>query len=212
MSENEELDPALLRHLRDVPPASDSVRDAHIAAALAELAPPRSSLTGRTRILGGIAAAVMLTLGGVTIARQQVDSGRGPLNAAFTTTVPKGSADCAEEFSGLRAEAGDSKEFEHNGNTYVAMFRDDAIDVYAATEPCNLVGTLDYREAMVTRDNASSPTDTPAVCSYATEPIAAFDDMANGDTHRLDLVHAAEGLNLYFADACDEPIATLALP
>ena len=211
MSENEDLEPALLRHLRDVPPADSSLRDAHISAALAEMAPARRSGVHRTRILGGVAAALMLAVGGVTVANQQ-QRDRGPLNVALTTTVPKGNADCAEEFSGLWGDVGNSKAIRHNGKEYAVMFRDDSIDVYEATEPCTRVGTLGYWDQLVARDNDGSPPDLSVICSYATEPVRRFNDRANGDSYGLVLVQTADGLSLHFEDECDEPIATLALP
>ena len=64
MSDNEELDPALAKALRDIPPAGAALRDAHIAAALAEMNPSVRRAPGRLRILTGVAAAAVVALGG----------------------------------------------------------------------------------------------------------------------------------------------------
>lgn len=212
MSENDDLDPALVRRLRDVPPASESLRDAHIAAALAEMAPGRRSSIRGIRVLSGVAAAVVLAVGGVAIARQQRDSSRGTLNGVVETTIPKGGADCADEFSDLWGEVGASKEIARNGKAYAVMFRDDNIDIYQATEPCNLVGTMEYREALVARDNKSLSPPTTAFCSYTTEPVRQFSDSARGDDYRLVLIETDNGLSLHFEDRCNDPIATIDLP
>jgi hypothetical protein len=211
MSENDDLDPALLRHLRDVPPASASMRDAHISAALAEMAPSRSAALRRTRILGGVAAAMVLTLGGVAISRQQRESGRRPLNGVTTTTMPKGGGDCAEESSGIQGDAADSKEFTFNGDTYVLVFRDDAVDVFQAVEEC-LVGTLSYRDAMLERDKESSLPHPTHKCGYLTEPVARFSDAAGGDPYNLVLVQTDDGLSVEFDDICDVSIDAITLP
>ena len=210
MNENEDLDPTLLRHLREVPPASASVRDAHIAAALAEIAPSRRTGANRSRILGGVAAAVMLAVGGVTVANQQQE--RGVLTGTVTTTLPKGGGDCSQEFSGLWGDVGDSRVIKHNNTEYAVMFRDDNIDVYEATEPCSRVGTMGYWDQLVARDNEGSPAGSSAVCSYATEPVRRFNDRARADSYGLVLVQTDEGLSLHFEDKCDVSIVTLALP
>lgn len=212
MSENEELDPALLQRLRDVPPASASIRDAHIAAALAEMAPTRRSSAYRTRILGGVAAALVLAVGGVAFANQQNDSRRGTLNGAVTTTVVKGGADCLDEFAGLQEDASNQKEFVHNGKKYALMFHDGNIDVYEATKPCNKIGALEYHDAMVARGNETSVPDTNTVCSYTTELLAQFNDEVGTDSFGLVLVQTDSGLSVHFKDRCNEPIASLVLP
>lgn len=209
---DEELDPAILRALRDVAPAPDSVRDAHIAAALSAMAPVRGSSHRRTRVLGGIAAAFMLAVGGVALANRQPERDRGPLTGTTASMPPKGSDDCSDDFSGLWGDVGDSEEVRHNDKQYVVMFRDDNIDVYEATEPCSLIGTMGYGEQLVARDNEGLPPDLSVVCSYATEPVSRFNDRANGDPYGLVLVQTDEGLSLHFEDKCDDPIVTLALP
>lgn len=212
MSENEDLDPALLRHLRDVPPASDAVREAHISAALDEISPSRTSSGRRTRVLGGVAAAVMLTLGGVTIAQRQNENERGPLTGTVTTTVPKGGADCKEELPDAGKDTTERQETEHNGTRYALLFRDDAIDVYRAVEPCDLVGTLSYGDAMVERDKESSLPNPTHRCSYSTELVARFKDAADGDPYDLVVVQTDDGLSVEFDDDCVSSIDTISLP
>lgn len=215
MSDFEELDPRTEETLRAVPRASASMRDAHIAAALAESTPQRRSTVGfmnnRARSLAAIAVVLVLLLSGVS-----VFTGGTTLNDNATSpnsTVPvKTGADCSEEFSGLLENATDSKEFAHGGNRFALIFGDGNIDVYQAVEPCASVGTLAYQEALVARDKETAQSDSTSVCSYTTEPIARFADAANGDSHNLVLVHTDTGLNLHFEDRCDSPIATLDLP
>lgn len=211
MSDFEELDPSIENALRDVPPASASLRDAHIAAALAEVAPSSRKIPRRLRIIGSAAAAAVLVLGGFAVFGQN-SSDNQQFSGGDTTVPPKASANCAEEFSGLWSEVGDSTEIIHNNQRYALMFRDDNIDVYRATPPCSSVGTLGYREALVARDNESRLANQSSVCSYTTEPIARFTDSANGDTYSFVLVHTDSGLSLHFEDRCNTPIATLALP
>jgi len=212
VSDFEELDPAIHDQLRNVPPASSSLRDAHIAAALGEMSPSVRRAPGRLRILTGVAAAAVVALGGAAFVAQQVDVSRPALNGAVTTLPPKTGADCAEAFAGLWGEVGDSKEITHNKQRFALMFRDAAIDAYQATPPCSAVGTMSYWDAMKQRDNESSVPDKTSVCSYATEPVARFTDAAQGDTYVLVLVQTETGLSLHFEDRCDTPIATLDLP
>jgi len=212
VSDFEELDPAIHDQLRNVPPASSSLRDAHIAAALGEMNPAVRRAPGRLRILTGVAAAAVVALGGAAFVAQQDNVSRPALNSALTTLPPKTGTDCSQEFSGLWGEVGDSKTVAHNNRPYTLMFRDDAIDVYQATPPCSSVGTINYWDALIARDNEKSQPVGTSVCSYATEPIAQFTDAARGDYYNLVLVQTKTGLSLHFEDRCDTPIATLDLP
>lgn len=212
MSDFEELDPAIHDQLRNVPPASSSVRDAHIAAALGEMSPAVRRTPGRLRILTGVAAAAVVALGGAAFIAQQDDASRPDLNGTVTTLPPKTGADCSQEFSGLWGEVGDSKVITHNNQSYVLMFRDDAIDVYLGIPPCTSVGTLLYWDALLNRDRETFVPNNTAVCSYATEPVARFTDAARGDYYNLVLVQTETGLSLHFEDRCDTPIASLELP
>ena len=66
---------------------------------------------------------------------------------------------------------------------------------------------------MVERDKEESGASTQqAVCSYTSEPIAHFDDRANGDTYSFVLVQTATGVSLHFEDRCNEPLGSLSVP
>ena len=212
MSDFEELDPAIHDQLRNLPPASSSLRDAHIAAALGEMSPSARRAPGRLRILTGIAAAAVVALGGAAFMAQRDDVSRPALNGAVTTLPPKTGADCSEAFAGLWGEVGDSKSITHNNQRFAVMFRDSDFDVYYANPPCSLVGTMSYWDAMKKRDNETVVPDKTSVCSFATEPLARFTDSAWEDGYNLVLVQTETGLSVYFEDRCDTPIATLDLP
>jgi hypothetical protein len=210
MSDFEELDPSIHNALRDVPPASASLRDAHIAAALGEMAPSSRRAPGRLRILGSVAAASVLAVAGLSVFRQNAaDNNQISVNS---TLPPKTGANCTAELAELRDAARDSKEFSHLNETYVVMVGKDNIEVYRGTAPCSNVGALDYRGASVARDNEMSPSGGTSVCSDGIEPIASFTDTAAGEPYGLVLLHTDRGLALYFKDRCDSPIATLDLP
>lgn len=212
MSDNEDLDSEILRALQDLPPASESTRDAHIAAALSEMDSFSRRSPGRLRIIGAVAAAAVLALGSLSFLQQ--DTPEGQMSSAVDSTIPvKGSADCASEFAELWTKAGVSKETTHNGTRFALMFRDDAIDVHLATPPCSAIGTMDYRQPQVDRNNELPSSVDAAKCKLPAESIVRqFTDSANGDAYSFVLIHSNNGLSLYFADRCDTPIATLDLP
>lgn len=90
---DDELDPEVLAALRDVVPASDSLRNQHIAAALAEISPAEAR--SRFTWLIAAAAAVVLLVGATAIVRlgaTSTDSNVTPRNDAITTVPVKGSA------------------------------------------------------------------------------------------------------------------------
>ncbi len=210
MSDFEELDPSIHNALRDVPPASASVRDAHIAAALGEMAPSSRRAPGRLRILGSVAAATVLAVAGLSVFRQNAaDNNQVSVNS---TLPPKTGTNCAAELAELREEARDSKEFSHLNAMYVAMVGKDNVEVHQGTSPCSKVGALDYREASIARDNEMSSSGGTSVCSDTTKPVLRFTDSANGEEYSFVLLHTDRGLALYFEDRCDSPIATLDLP
>ena len=210
MSDNEELDPALANALRDIPPAGAALRDAHIAAAIAEMAPSRRSATHRMRILTGVAAAAVVALGGAAFIAQQDDASRPVLNGTVTTLPPKTGTDCAPSYLGA---VGDVKYLTHNGTEFELWFQDfGIIDVIYNEQPCTNYGTINYWRAMVDRDLETSVPSNTAVCSYATEPIARFTDSRYKGEYKFILVQTATGLSLYFEDRCDTPIASLELP
>ena len=101
---DDELDPKVLAALRNIAPASDSLRNQHIAAALAESSPPSS----RSRItwLSAAAAIIVLIVGGNALYAVLSPSSDTPTVAAaphnsVTTSIPvKGSA-CVASLTGF---------------------------------------------------------------------------------------------------------------
>jgi hypothetical protein len=93
---DDELDPKVLGALRNVAPASDALRDKHIAAALAESSPVSSR--SRVRWLSAAAAVIVLIVGGNALYAALSPSSDTPTVAAApnksgTTSEPvKGSA------------------------------------------------------------------------------------------------------------------------
>jgi len=89
---DDELDPEVLAALRDVVPASDALRDQHIASALAEISPVEAR--SRFTRLSAAAAVVVLLVGATAIVRlsaTSTDSNVTPRNVAITTIPVKGS-------------------------------------------------------------------------------------------------------------------------
>ena len=89
---DDELDPEVLAALRDVVPASDALRDQHIASALAEI----SAASSRSRIkwLSAAAAVIVLLVGATAIIRlsaTSTDSNVTPRNSKITSVPVKGS-------------------------------------------------------------------------------------------------------------------------
>ena len=209
MSDFEELDPSIHNALRDVPPASASLRDAHIAAALGEIAPSSRRAPGRLRILGSVAAATVLAVAGLSVFRQNgTDNNQVSVNS---TLPPKtGANECNWSYGG--GDVGDVEEVVHNNTKYLLYRSDDAIAVYLFTPPCSEIGSVEYWDAQVKRDNESQLPSQTSLCSYTTEPVLRFTDSANGEEYSFVLLHTDRGLALYFEDRCDSPIAILDLP
>jgi hypothetical protein len=115
MNDNE-LDPEVLAALRDVAPASDSLREQHIANALAEMSPAEAR-SRFTRLSAAAAAAVVLLVGVTAIVRlgaTSTDSNVTSRNSKITTVPVKGSvcgADLADyTFVGAYSTAGSVRE------------------------------------------------------------------------------------------------------
>lgn len=209
MSDFEDLDPELEQRLRDVPPATSSVRDTHIAAALAEASQARTAPPKRMRILSVAAAAVVMAGVGLTFANR--DNSTPPMTVGSSTSVPpKTGANCAPSYLGA---VGDVKYLTHNGTEFELWFQEfGIIDVIYNEPPCTKYGTINYWRAMVDRDLETSVPGKTSVCSYATEPIARFTDYRYKGEYKFILVQTDLGLSLHFEDRCDTPIATLMLP
>ena len=89
---DDELDPQVLAALRNVTPASNSLRERHIAAALSEITASRK--TPRSAWLSAAAAVVVLLAGATAILRlgaTSTDSSVNAPNGAITTVPVKGS-------------------------------------------------------------------------------------------------------------------------
>ena len=97
---DDELDPEVLAALRKVAPASDSLRDQHIAAALSESSPVSSR--SRVKWLSAAAAVIVLLVGGNALyasLSSSTDSNVTPQNGTVTTVPVKGSA-CGADLTG----------------------------------------------------------------------------------------------------------------
>ena len=88
---DDDLDPEVVAALRDIAPASDALRNQHIAAALAESSP--ASSRSRVKWLGAAAAVIVLLVGGNALyaaLSPSTDSNVTPRNGGVTTVPIKG--------------------------------------------------------------------------------------------------------------------------
>jgi hypothetical protein len=96
VSDDEQLDPRIVAALRDLPAASNEIRDAHIAEALSHISPSvsqRSAQRSPRRWLA-VAAALAVLVGGNALYASlspSTDSTVSPRNSAVTTVPTKGS-------------------------------------------------------------------------------------------------------------------------
>ena len=100
---DDELDPEVLAALRNVAPASDAVRDQHIAAALAESSPVSSR--SRVKWLSAAAAIIVLIVGGNALYAALSPSSDTPTvaaapNISVTTSVPVKGSVCGASLNG----------------------------------------------------------------------------------------------------------------
>ena len=98
---DDELDPEVLAALRNIAPASDALRDQHIANALGEISP--AGARSRIKWLGAAAAIVVFLVGGNALyasLSSSTDSSVTPKTDVVTTSMPvKGSA-CGADLTG----------------------------------------------------------------------------------------------------------------
>lgn len=113
--DNDSLPPEIAAALRDVGPADESIREAHIARALDELG-AKGTTARRWSVVGTAAAAVAILAVGTVLGRTTGDAGTNVRNAAPTVTVApaKTSSECADEigeetFVGEWTESGVTK-------------------------------------------------------------------------------------------------------
>ena len=162
---DDELDPLVLAALRDVVPASDALREQHIAAALAEISPAEAR--SRFTWLSAAAAVVVLLVGATAIVRlgaTSTDSNVTPRNGAITTVPVKGSACGAElvdyTIVGTYSSAGSVREVWSSAQNLVVV--DQA--------SCAQLGTFTHPAATAnekTCDGFFSTTDTQWVGAYS---------------------------------------------
>ena len=137
---DDELDPLILVALRDVVPASDSLREQHIAAALAEISPAEAR--SRFTWLSAAAAVVVLLVGATGIVRlgaTSTDSNVTPRNGAITTVPVKGSA-CGADLAdytivGTYSSAGSVREVWSSKQDLVVVDQTSCAQLGAFTHP-----------------------------------------------------------------------------
>ncbi len=162
---DDELDPLVLAALGDVVPASDSLREQHIAAALAEISPAEAR--SRFTRLSAAAAVVVLLVGATAIVRlgaTSTDSNVTPRNSEVTTVPVKGSA-CGADLAdytivGTYSSAGSVRE--------VWSSKQDLVVVDQTS--CAQLGTITHPDAAAnekTCDGFFSTTDTQWVGAYS---------------------------------------------
>ena len=162
---DDELDPLVLAALRDVVPASDALREQHIAAALAEISPAEAR--SRFTWLSAAAAVVVLLVGATAIVRlgaTSTDTNVTLRNGAITTVPVKGSACGAElvdyTIVGTYSSAGSVREVWSSAQNLVVV--DQA--------SCAQLGTFTHPAATAnekTCDGFFSTTDTQWVGAYS---------------------------------------------
>ena len=165
---DDELDPEVMAALRDVAPASDSLRNQHIAAALAESSPVSSR--SRVKWLSAAAAVIVLIVGGNALYAALSPSSDTPTVAAapnnsVTTSVPvKGSACGAEladyTFVGTYSTAGSVREVWTSSQNLVVV----------DPTSCAVLGTFTHSVTAAnekTCDGFFSTTDTQWVGAYS---------------------------------------------
>ena len=164
---DDELDPEVLAALRKVAPASDSLRDQHIAAALSE----SSQVSSRSRVkwLSAAAAVIVLLVGGNALYASLSPSSDTPTVAAApnnsVTTVPvKGSA-CGAGLAdytivGTYSSAGSVREVWSSKQNLVVV----------DPSSCAQLGTITHSAVVAnekTCDGFFSTTDTQWVGAYS---------------------------------------------
>ena len=162
---DDELDPLVLAALRDVVPASDALREQHIAAALAEISPAEAR--SRFTRLSAAAAVVVLLVGATAIVRlgaTSTDTNVTPRNGAITTVPVKGSACGAElvdyTIVGTYSSAGSVREVWSSARDLVVVDQ----------SSCAQLGTFTHPAATAnekTCDGFFSTTDTQWVGAYS---------------------------------------------
>ncbi len=162
---DDELDPEVLAALRDVAPASDSLRERHIASALAEMSPAEAR--SRFTRLGAAAAVFVLLVGATAIVRlgaTSTDSDVATRNSMITTVPPKGSTCGAEladyTFVGTYSSADSVQEVWSSAQNLVVVDQ----------TSCSQLGTFTHPAATANEkacDGFFTTTDTQWVGTYS---------------------------------------------
>lgn len=165
---DDELDPEVLAALRDVAPASDSLRNQHIAAALGEIS--TTSSRSRAKWLSAAAAIIVLIVGGNALYAALSPSSDTPTVAAapndsVTTSVPVKGSVCGANLTdytivGTYSSAGSARE--------VWTSKQDLVVVDQSS--CAVLGTFTHPVAAANEkacDGFFSTTDTQWVGAYS---------------------------------------------
>ena len=162
---DDELDPEVLAALRDVAPASDSLRERHIASALAEMSPAEAR--SRFTRLGAAAAVFVLLVGATAIVRlgaTSTDSDVATRNSMITTVPSKGSTCGAEladyTFVGTYSSADSVQEVWSSAQNLVVVDQ----------TSCSQLGTFTHPAATANEkacDGFFTTTDTQLVGAYS---------------------------------------------
>jgi hypothetical protein len=162
---DDELNPEVLAALRNIAPASDALRDQHIANALGEI----SSTSSRSRLtwLSAAAAVIVLLVGGSAIYASlspSTDSNVTPQSGVVTTIPVKGSA-CGADLTGYTivgtySSAGSVREVWSSKQDLVVLDQ----------TSCAPLGTFTHPDVIAnekTCDGFFSTTDTQWVGAYS---------------------------------------------
>jgi hypothetical protein len=162
---DDELDPEVLAALRDIAPASDALRDKHIASALAEISPVEAR--SRFTRLSAAAAVVVLLVGATAIIRlsaTSTDSNVTTRNVAITTIPVKGSVCGASltgyTFVGTYSSAGSVQEVWSSAQNLVVVDQTSCAQLGTFTHPAVVANEK-------TCDGFFSTTDTQWVGAYS---------------------------------------------
>ena len=146
MNDDNELDPRIVSAMRAISPVSDTVREQHIAAALAEIS-PAASRKSRTTWLQAAAAIAFLLVGGNALyaslsSSNDVPAASAVRNNMVTTTVPvKASAACRPY-----GDSGLVGNYQLNNQKREVWASNGSLFVYVS-ETCEEVATFDIADA-----------------------------------------------------------------
>ena len=208
MSDNNEFDPQIEASIRDLPAAEPSLREQHIAAALAEMAAP-DTRNGRLRFLSAAAAVLILVAVGIGVSKNSSDTPPAIAADSSTTTLAKAAGDCGEEFSGLWGDSVGRGKFTFGDTAYELVLRNGTVEVLLGTSPCTTVDTIVYYEEMRRRDNQE---ELPSEAACEQKPLIQFSDNSGGPEYALALLETSDGVSLFFEDRCNEPLGSITLP